>query len=229
MSNNMFTGGNEGYAESGGYVSKMIPHPSATIVNLKKVEVKIVGKNKTPLMICIFTAVDETEGLSGDYGAHQYARNEFWLTPKAMVPTALGSCIKFFSLLAENMAGPDTAEFQKAREKNLHKWNKKCMDLEDNDWDAYAAVIMEFFEGKEFAAVIAGHWETDPKDANKTYKKSLLNYKGTFARTVGELDTLKEYVENNKDYLIQDDTVKNTAAGIGTPERSLEGDDSEDW
>ena len=225
MSENMFTGGTEGYEEGGKYVNKMIAAPSAAIVQLKKASWTETKNKKTPQLELIFTAIEPTEGLDGDYGAYQFARNRFWLTPNAMDPTKLGSCVKFLSLLAENLGGPDTNEFQKERSANLLKWNEKCSKLEANDWDGYVEAIMDFFEGKSFAAALRSEHVTNAKNG-KVMKFSELNFMGTFARVESELPFLQKYVEDNEEYLITDNTVPQ---GLEQPVTMDTAGEDQDW
>ena len=214
---NKYSGTNTHYEEGTSYVGRLIPAGTVLLGAIQKANLMLAGT--TPLIKVIFVASEPTEGLDNpkhpagtSFANHRYAKNEFWMTDKAMDEAKGSSIIRFLGILAKNVGGEDM----------LNKW--KALTKTVNSDAEYAEKIEEFFGGKEFAGLVTGKKYMDKNDQERT--ESSLHVWGSFARPAKDIAELEEVLSKMKPYeILKDETPQDTVPATQNGDNS----DSNGW
>lgn len=204
--------GTEEVVESS-YVSSYLDHSTAVVGAIQRVEYFTSSNKGTPGINVYFVATEPTEGLNNQnhpvqgFANHQFCKNQFWLTEGAMDVSKISSAKKFFAILAKNVKGDD----------GKNEWEAKAAAVTSNE--EYAQAIEDYFGGMEFAGLLAGEKTSYEKDGQmKEFTASFLNYFGTFARPVANIDYLQAIIDGGKVKLFKDSTVQATSSTLPVAE-----------
>jgi len=172
------------------YPSKYLQHGKEHIGSIEHVELGRSSQKQTPFIKLTFVASNPTENLNNNYhpvpalSKHQYAEKTFYITERAMDPKNLSSLARYLRLIARNVNGSEDA------------WDgiaKQLTSLEE-----YQEAISNYFGGLEFAALIDCElWNSiDKNGLHKENSKSVLRVRGSFARSVSNVEELRLSVKN---------------------------------
>lgn len=172
------------------YPSKYLQHGKEHVGSIENVEFGLSSQKQTPFIKLTFVASDPTENLNNNYhpvpalSKHQYAEKTFYITEKAMKTSNLSSLARYLRLIAKNVKGSEEA------------WNEIAAKL--SSFEEYQEAISNYFGGLEFSTLIDCElWNSiDKNGLHKENSKSVLRVRGSFARSVSDIEELRLSVKN---------------------------------